>query len=379
MAQLATSFVQACCKGFNESHLTRAISFEAERGHCNTFGRTMRFSNFLHSKLLKWCSRSNHGSSQKLLEEVGDYSTASTSERSKFLNKISVFMGYNNIQDLVAQERDRRQSTTDANDVYEEFDFSLTCGRFPCIKLGDSSLVGLYDEVPHAEEQENLLPPESCDKYLSTSGANWEKCSKLVGTWYSVRPPPTETNPSSPMEDNSFVVQLDSREADSDVEGKVEEQETSKNLLESSSTESVLDRAIRSLPGTTSRQCCQLEGGGFYTVRKLLHHFPHTYSDLLNPLETIEEGRYVMLVGIILSSRGIRAGKSFSFLEVVVGCEFQKNEEDSKIEDDYGTEDKKMIYLHLKKFFRGTRFTYQPFLRSIESKYTEGDCLHVSG
>ncbi|CAL9183689.1 unnamed protein product [Musa hybrid cultivar] len=379
MAQLATSFVQACCKGFNESHLTRAISFEAERGHCNTFGRTMRFSNFLHSKLLKWCSRSNHGSSQKLLEEVGDYSTASTSERSKFLNKISVFMGYNNIQDLVAQERDRRQSTTDANDVYEEFDFSLTCGRFPCIKLGDSSLIGLYDEVPHAEEQENLLPPESCNKYLSTSGANWEKCSKLVGTWYSVRPPPTETNPSSPMEDNSFVVQLDSREADSDVEGKVEEQETSKNLLESSSTESVLDRAIRSLPGTTSRQCCQLEGGGFYTVRKLLHHFPHTYSDLLNPLETIEEGRYVMLVGIILSSRGIRAGKSFSFLEVVVGCEFQKNEEDSKIEDDYGTEDKKMIYLHLKKFFRGTRFTYQPFLRSIESKYTEGDCLHVSG
>lgn len=176
-------------------------------------------------------------------------------------------MGYNNIQDLVAQERDRRQSTTDANDVYEEFDFSLTCGRFPCIKLGDSSLVGLYDEVPHAEEQENLLPPESCNKYLSTSGANWEKCSKLVGTWYSVRPPPTETNPSSPMEDNSFVVQLDSREADSDVEGKVEEQETSKNLLESSSTESVLDRAIRSLPGTTSRQCCQLEGGGFYTVR----------------------------------------------------------------------------------------------------------------
>ncbi|RWW67522.1 hypothetical protein BHE74_00025044 [Ensete ventricosum] len=76
--------------------------------------------------------------------------------------------------------------------------------------------------------------------------------------------------------------------------------------------------------------------------------------------------------------RGIRAGKSFSFLEVIVGCEFQKNEEDSKIEDDYGTDDKK-IYLHLKKFFRGTRFTYQPFLKSIQSKYNEGDCVNVSG
>ncbi|RRT83767.1 hypothetical protein B296_00001225, partial [Ensete ventricosum] len=296
---------KVCFQGFNESHLTRAISFEAERGYCNTFGRTMRFSNFLRSKLLTWCSRSIHGSSQKLLEEVGDYSTLNTSERSKFLNKISVFMGYNNIQDLVEQERVRRQSTADANDVYEEFDFSLTCGRFPCIKLGDSSLVELYDEVPHAEEQANLLPPESCNEYLSTSGTKWEKCSKLVGTCYSVNPPPAEINPSSPMEDNSFVIQLDSLEADSDAAGMVEEEETSKNLLESPTIESVLDRTIRSLPGTTRRQCCQLEGGGFYTVRKLLHHFPHTYADLANAWKKIEAGRYVMFVGIVLSSRSV--------------------------------------------------------------------------
>lgn len=38
-----------------------------------------------------------------------------------------------------------------------------------------------------------------------------------------------------------------------------------------------------------------------------------------------------------------------------------------------------MVYLHLKKFFRGTRFTYQGFLKSIESKYREGDCVYVSG
>lgn len=39
----------------------------------------------------------------------------------------------------------------------------------------------------------------------------------------------------------------------------------------------------------------------------------------------------------------------------------------------------KTIYLHLKKFFRGTRFTFKPFLNSIAGKYQEGDIACVSG
>lgn len=37
------------------------------------------------------------------------------------------------------------------------------------------------------------------------------------------------------------------------------------------------------------------------------------------------------------------------------------------------------IYLHLKKFFRGARFTCMPFLRSIQGKHKEGDLVCVSG
>ena len=40
---------------------------------------------------------------------------------------------------------------------------------------------------------------------------------------------------------------------------------------------------------------------------------------------------------------------------------------------------KRTIYLHLKKFFRGTRFTFQPFLKSLQGKHTEGDIVCVSG
>lgn len=37
------------------------------------------------------------------------------------------------------------------------------------------------------------------------------------------------------------------------------------------------------------------------------------------------------------------------------------------------------IYLHLKKFFRGARFTCMPFLKIIQGKHKEGDVVCVSG
>lgn len=39
----------------------------------------------------------------------------------------------------------------------------------------------------------------------------------------------------------------------------------------------------------------------------------------------------------------------------------------------------KTIYLHLKKFFRGSRFTFKAFLQSLAGKYQEGDIVCVSG
>lgn len=42
-------------------------------------------------------------------------------------------------------------------------------------------------------------------------------------------------------------------------------------------------------------------------------------------------------------------------------------------------EDEKIIYLHLKRFFSGARFTNRPFLESIQSKYKYGDRVYISG
>lgn len=63
-----------------------------------------------------------------------------------------------------------------------------------------------------------------------------------------------------------------------------------------------------------------------------------------------------------------------------MGCEIADCE--SKYEQMIGANDswgKKTIYLHLKKFFRGTRFTNVPFLRCLQEKHKEGDIVCVSG
>lgn len=52
------------------------------------WGQLFRFGGFLHSNLLKLCSRSKHTNAKKLLEEVNGYGTASMPDRSKLLNKV---------------------------------------------------------------------------------------------------------------------------------------------------------------------------------------------------------------------------------------------------------------------------------------------------
>lgn len=65
-------------------------------------------------------------------------------------------MGYGNIQDLIDPKKTQRESKADSEDMMEDTDFSLTCGKFPCIKLCDSSLVELYDDIPQPQEPVNF-------------------------------------------------------------------------------------------------------------------------------------------------------------------------------------------------------------------------------
>ncbi|CAO2040963.1 unnamed protein product [Urochloa humidicola] len=338
---IASSSLQSWLKCGSDNNLARVISFEFRRGRSKRFGSKMRFRNALGSRLFQWCSRENHTSVRKLLEVDG------ASERSKLLKKVSVLMGYSNAKDLVEQQRVRRESATELIGVFKEIDFPEISAKFPCIKIGDASPIELYEDSTNMKCTETLL---------SENLTNFIRGSDDV----------------SISEESSLMAQHIVQEPAVDKETHPE------SLSDAITTDnSILDKNIRCLPGTTSRQYRQLEGGGFHTVRKLLQHFPRTYADLQNPHGPIEDGQYIMLFGTVISSRGIKVKSTLGFLEVVVGCSIVETELSSSVS--HSGAEQKTIHLYLKKFFSGTRFSSQYFLNCMSAKHKEGDLVYVSG
>ncbi|KAM2329998.1 hypothetical protein ACFX1X_020888 [Malus domestica] len=350
MVLYCNPYIKLPFQRFSGNGLRSAIAFEAEKGYRNALGRKMRFSNFLFSTVSRLCSRSKHSLAKNILEEVGSYGIASISDRSKLLNKVSVLVGYDSLDDLVENERAERQSGMHVRDVTDEFDVSLVCARFPSIMLGSSPRVELYDGTTSFSER-MLFPTQSCEEF--PSDAMCEEQSATVVT-------EENSHQTVPVEESSNKVLL-------------------KSQNDTGSVQFSLDSSISFIPGISKKRCQQLEDSGFHTLRQLLHHFPRTYADLQNAQMKIDDGQYLIFIGKVLSSRGIKASSSFSFIEVVVGCEIMDDESTEHMNDSADSRRKKTISLHLKKFFRGARFTSLPFLRLVEGKHKEGDFVCVSG
>ncbi|KAM0910991.1 hypothetical protein ACQ4PT_013850 [Festuca glaucescens] len=370
----------------------------------------MRFRNALGSRLFRWCSRDKHTSVQKLLQVDG------VAERSKLLNKhtlkyvrsqVPVLMGYSNTQYLMEQERVRRESATELISVLKEIDFAEISAKFPCIKIGDSSPIELYDDSAGMMCKETMLSG-NLTNFILESGGNLEtdrefadKCHPLGPSIANLNNPPiseesslvTQNIPHEPAVDAEVCPEslpdattadgnaLDKSESCLPGEPAVVMEASLESLADATSPDgNILDKDIRSLPGTTSRQYRKLEDGGFHTIRKLLQHFPRTYADLQNPQGLIEDGQYIMFFGTIISSKGVKIRSTLGLVEVVVGCSIVKTGlSSSAMSCNSGAEQKKTIHLHLKKFFSGTRFSSPYFLNCISSKHKEGDLVYVSG
>ncbi|XP_021674594.2 ATP-dependent DNA helicase homolog RECG, chloroplastic isoform X2 [Hevea brasiliensis] len=367
----------------------------------------MRFTNFLLN-ISRLCSRSKHKFSEKLLDEVNKYNVPSISDQSKFLSKVSVLMEYDGFNELIENEKAEKQSGSDVNDAVDDFDVSLTRKRFPSIVLGNSPPVELYDETTQHFEMKSPIPAESYKEFPSDAlGEKWVDLDDLSEHWPSSGTLPIENSSISKeqgngnasmisesrdekthilkelKEENAYGLPLYSEDMTLETREKLDykvsmEEYSNKVVPESQLSATYLDTSISCIPGLSKRQCHQLENCGFHTLRKLLNHFPRTYADLQNAQVGIDDGQYMISVGRILSSRGVRASYSFSFLEVVVSCEVAGDESKRTIED-IDSAGKKTIYLHLKQFFRGTRFTSQPFLKILQNKHKPGDIVCVSG
>ncbi|PKA55136.1 DEAD-box ATP-dependent RNA helicase 9 [Apostasia shenzhenica] len=377
MAELG-SFISANYKGLCGVRLALVVPFGGKNGYQYTF--PFRIYQFLRYKFLNRRFQYNHISRQKLSEEEDGFSSANMSGRSELLNKVSPLLGYSNIEDFYYPDRVNKEFT-DMNVMKEKIDPELACTTFRCIEFGDSSPIELYGDVPLNEL--SLLLSETCIRHICDPAsrklvgeANGTISDEHIDACYFYKPRIANVSSFSEPVSSSIPHETKTVHADggSDLNKDFSREiyhmnMNSKCLNTEVPLESILDYSVRFIPHTTSKKCHQLEEGGFHTVRKLLHHFPRTYADPQHSPEEIQDGCYMMFVGSVLSSRAIKAGSILSFLEVIVSCKLSANHSTSE----------RVTYLHLKKFFRGVRFTSQPFLRSVQSSYKLGALVYICG
>ncbi|XP_042033793.1 ATP-dependent DNA helicase homolog RECG, chloroplastic-like [Salvia splendens] len=378
-----------CNMGLSDKCLRHAVNFEAERAGRSIFGRCLRFNNLLAPNNLTSCFRSKHKFPEKLLKSLDGS------------EKESVFIGYNGLVGLIGNNISREKFRETLKAGSAEFDVTLTCKKFPSISLGCFPTVELYDGPAYdTQATESLVPqvhegciPSHIDANLLDPNFIYQNLEMLYAEVSNI-------NRNQIVEDDFSKSTADSQPLDHETQltaNKLQIVEVtepintlqltvdepcisagSETQLPAVSVAEILDESISCI-GLSKRQCSQLENCGFYTLRKLFHHFPRTYVDLQNAEVDIDDGQYMIFVGKIISSRGIRASSSFSYLEVIVASDVADIEPNANGTDDGVQRSARTIYLHLKKFFRGARFTCMPFLRSIQGKHKEGDLVCVSG
>uniref|UniRef100_A0A6N2MXL5 DNA 3'-5' helicase n=1 Tax=Salix viminalis TaxID=40686 RepID=A0A6N2MXL5_SALVM len=343
MGPFRTVSIGMCCSG---KWLATIVFFKAERGYRSALGRNMRLNNFVF-RVSKLPSCSKHTLVEGLLKQGGNHGEQSISNRSKLLNRVQALMDYDGFHDLIKNEAAEKQFRGNAKD---DFDVSLACKRFPSIVLGSFPPVELYDEseinsLLAAKILEGFLPnvvsvtcvdPDTLHEQLAsphTENVNSSMPNELSDESSYILSEFREENTSISKEikeENFHSLPLYSPDMTLETVEKIDpkigmEEYATKVEPESQVNVAYLDKSISCLPGLSTRQRRQLENCGFYTLRKLLQHFPRTYADLQNAHFGIDDGQYLISVGKVTSSRAVKASYSLAFAEVIVACEIINN------------------------------------------------------
>ncbi|KAH9603456.1 hypothetical protein KSS87_006496 [Heliosperma pusillum] len=357
------------------------ILFEGEGGQQDSSLSKMRFNKVVISNISKFCYRSKHKLARKLLEQAANFDAASISDQSKFLDKMSVLLGESHLDDLV-NGRSRMGEKVALDDAVDSFDVSSICNKFPSITIGSSPKVKLYKESIRHPQIVTYSATQSREKVQPTlTDGNWTVPETLT----NISIHPKLQNPSSSViRDGASLPSMSEHDQTNkapEPDPLVLEELSSPVVLEHDRfAELILDKPISYIEGLSKRHSRLLEDCEIHTLRKLLHHFPRTYADLHNSHFGIEDGQYFIFIGKVLSSRAVKATFSLSILEVIVCGEAVDHNSKAEVDpDDLNSRGKRTIYLHLKKFLRGIRFTSHGFLKILEKKHKEGDIVCASG
>ncbi|KAK9052212.1 hypothetical protein SSX86_028840 [Deinandra increscens subsp. villosa] len=355
---------------------------QAARGYRQVLGR----KNKMRCNVLLLCNISKYFSPSKHI--VDTYGRASMWDRRKLFTKVCVHQSLGNSASPVLRH-------DGFDEEKDDFDASLARKLFPSIMLGESSPVELYDGASDDTDKDSVLTAEVCSELkVVDPGMLYDSCCSVAHEFnkfstYEVESisdlgSPAPTCPPSVIQNgkSSSSKEENPPALSSSTKSQNREKSDPQCVADDPTApfELILDKSISFVPAISKKKCSQLENCGLHTIRKLLSHFPRTYADLQNAQNTINDGQYLIFIGKVISSRAIKASCSLSFLEVVVSCEVAESGSGSAcMVSEKNSGSKRTIYLHLKKFFRGTRFTYHPFLISLQEKQKVGDIVCASG
>ena len=165
-------------------------------------------------------------------------------------------MGFGGVEESEEYETLSERLPPDTKYLVDEFDITISCARFPCITLGNSSVVELYDGVVCEDSGASLSAVRFSENVISTE----QEVSKEV---YISQ---TSANFFVPNESKLCSCPSESSFPDLKVGKPPEEKSIVKKTKVLSNSEYILDKPIRYLPGLSARCWRQLENGGFYTV-----------------------------------------------------------------------------------------------------------------
>jgi ATP-dependent DNA helicase RecG len=189
-------------------------------------------------------------------------------------------MGYSNPQDLVEQQIAPGESAAELISAFKEIDFPEIAAKFPCIKIGDASPVELYEDSTNMKFKETVLS-ENLTNFIRGSGRNLETVYEFHNDCHPLSQTPTTADDLSISEEESISEDIPLMTQHISQELAVDKKSCPESLSDAiTSDNSILDKSIRCLPGTTSRQYRQLEDAGFHTVsavKSLLSYCPFDF------------------------------------------------------------------------------------------------------
>ncbi|CAM6050174.1 unnamed protein product [Sphagnum compactum] len=406
--------------------LLKAIVYEAQHGFSNVFGVASRFGDFLYLQLSLKSSMAG-GSLSSLVTDAKLYDAMLSVDRAHLLDRVVRLLGFCNTRELIAHYVASREASQDLPQETQsknsrtpralESNISLKtresggdkeCNGFPnsvkqvshravkavpsAIVFGSSEPIELYnparDRQANSNAQATLFKGASSDDVDPTDACENQatevpekvnrQVKKVPGTVVRSKENSKTLSENVPLD--SPAVELQGHPAA--VQSKTIAKELILTKGASMYKDCVLDIPVSYIKNFSLYQRSRLEENGLHTLRMLLQLFPRMYVNFQQAGQRIKDGQHTCFVGTIISSKGRRMGQSLGMVEVVVKSHVD-SPESSHVNEDSGEGGNagkgNPIFLHLKKFYRGARFTSSWFLDKMTANYPVNAYVAVGG